>query len=147
MSASELRAPGKAGPEARVPPDAYHRVRDVLGDLFPEPAEPVRRADLMRWALILLEVVAVALGALVMLARIGGRPAWQSVWAEDPGVYLPGALAHPWHLLQPYGGYLQLVPRIIGQIAALLPIRRGTSCRYPPYDCSSCQGCASAPGR
>ena len=58
-----------------------------------------------------------------MLARMGGRPAWDSVWAEDPGIYLPAALAHPWHLLQSYGGYLQLVPRLIGQIAALLPIR------------------------
>jgi hypothetical protein len=123
VSASELRAPGKAGPEARVPPDAYHRVRAVLGDLFPEPGEPARRAGLVRWALIVLEVVAVALGALVMLARIGGRPAWESVWAEDPGVYLPGALAHPWQLLQSYGGYLQLVPRVIAQIAALVPIK------------------------
>jgi hypothetical protein len=59
----------------------------------------------------------------VMLARIGGRPAWESVWAEDPGIYLPQALAHPWHLLQPYGGYLQFVPRLIGQLAAMVPIR------------------------
>jgi hypothetical protein len=123
VSASELRAPGKAGQEAHVPPDASHHIRDVLGDLFPEPPEPARRAGLVRWALILLEVVVVALGALVMLARIGGRPAWESVWAEDPGVYLPGALAHPWHLLQSYGGYLQLVPRVIAQIAALVPIK------------------------
>ena len=68
----------------------------------------------------------VALGALVMLARPGGRPAWDSVYAEDPGVYLPAALAHPWHLLQSYGGYLQLAPRLIGQIAALLPIRQAS---------------------
>jgi hypothetical protein len=58
-----------------------------------------------------------------MLARYGGRPAWDSVWAEDPGIYLPQALAHPWHLLQSYGGYLQLVPRLIGQAAALVPVR------------------------
>jgi len=65
----------------------------------------------------------VAVGTVVMLARIGGRPAWESVYAEDPGIYLPQALAHPWHLLASYGGYLQLVPRVIGQIAALVPIR------------------------
>jgi hypothetical protein len=59
----------------------------------------------------------------MMLARIGGRPAWRSVWAEDRGIYLPGALAHPWHLLQSYGGYLQLLPRLIGQLAALVPVR------------------------
>ena len=80
----------------------------------------------MRWAFPLVQVAVVVLGALVMLARIGGRPAWDSVYAEDPGVYLPAALAHPWHLLQSYGGYLQLVPRLIAQIAALLPIRHAS---------------------
>jgi hypothetical protein len=98
----------------------------MLADLFPAPAGPGPRAGLVRWAFPLVQVAVVALGALVMLARIGGRPAWDSVYAEDPGVYLPAALAHPWHLLQSYGGYLQLVPRLIGQIAALLPIRHAS---------------------
>ena len=99
----------------------------MLADLFPAPAEPGPRAGLARWSvLILVQVAAVALGALVMLARMGGRPAWESVWAEDWGIYVPGALAHPWHLLQSYGGYLQLVPRLIGQIAALLPVRHAS---------------------
>jgi hypothetical protein len=123
VSRSELRAPGQAGSGAYLPPAAGHGVRAVLADLFPAPARPARRAGLVRWAFLLIQIAAVALGALVMLARMGGRPAWDSVWAEDPGVYLPAALAHPWHLLQSYGGYLQLVPRLIGQIAALLPIR------------------------
>jgi len=99
----------------------------VLGDLFPEPAGPAPRARLARSAFPLVQVAVVALGAVVMLARMGGRPAWDSVWAEDPGIYLPGALAHPWHLLQPYGGYLQLVPRLLGQVAALLPIRHASA--------------------
>jgi hypothetical protein len=98
----------------------------MLADLFPAPPEPAPRAGLARWAFPLVQVVAVALGALVMLARIGGRPAWDSVYAEDPGIYLSAALAHPWQLLQSYGGYLQLVPRLIGQAAALLPIRRAS---------------------
>ena len=124
MSASELRAPGQAG--SGVPPAAGHGARAVLADLFPAPPEPARRAGLARWAFPLIQIAVVALGALVMLARVGGRPAWESVWAEDPGIYLPGALAHPWYLLQSYGGYLQLVPRLIGQIAALLPIRHAS---------------------
>jgi hypothetical protein len=99
----------------------------VLADLFPAPAEPAPRLGLPRWASVLVQVAVVALGALVMLVRIGGRrPAWKSVWAEDRGVYVPEALAHPWHLLQSYGGYLQLVPRVIGQVAALLPIREAS---------------------
>ena len=127
MSASELRAPGQTGPGAHPPPAAGHGVRGVLADLFPAPAEPAARARLARWAFLLVQVAVVALGALVLLARMGNRPAWDSVWAEDPGIYLPGALAHPWQLLQSYGGYLQLVPRLIGQIAALLPIRHASA--------------------
>ena len=123
MSASELRAPGQAGPGVDRRPAAGRGVRAVLADLFPEPAGSAPRAGLARWALFLVEVAAVAVGAVVMLARVGGRPVWDSVWAEDPGIYLPQALAHLWHLLQSYGGYLQLVPRLIGQAAALLPVR------------------------
>ncbi|HYB89268.1 MAG TPA: hypothetical protein VEC76_20645 [Streptosporangiaceae bacterium] len=123
MSAPELRAPGQAGSGAHVPSAAGHGAGAVLADLFPEPAKSAPRAGLARWAFLLVQVAVVALGALVMLARMGGRPAWDSVYAEDPGIYLPQALAHPWHLLQAYGGYLQLVPRVIGQAAALLPIR------------------------
>jgi hypothetical protein len=122
VSAPELRAPGQAGAGADPPAAAGRGVRAVLTDLFPAPAEPAPRAGLPRWAFLLIQVGALALGAIVMLARIGGRPVWNSAWAEDPGIYLAGALAHPWQLLQAYGGYLQLVPRLIGQMAALLPI-------------------------
>ena len=126
MSAPELRAPGRAGSGAQLPPAAGHGFRDMLAELFPAPAEPAPRAGLPRWAFLLVQVAAVALGALVMLARIGGRPPWESIYAEDRGIYLPEALAHPWHLLQSYGGYLQLVPRLIGQSAALLPFRHAS---------------------
>lgn len=124
MSAPDVRAPGQAGPEAQPQPAAGQGVRAGLADLFPAPAGSAPRGGLPRWAFLLVQIAVVVLGALVMLVRIGGgRPAWHSVWAEDPGIYLPWALAHPWHLLQSYGGYLQLFPRLIGQIAALVPIR------------------------
>jgi hypothetical protein len=126
VSAPELRAPGQAGPGSDVPPAAGHGVRAVLADLFPAPAETAPRAGLARWAFLLAQVAAVAVGALVMLARVGGRPVWDTVYGEDWGIYLPQAIAHPWQLLQSYAGYLQLVPRLIGQIAALLPIRHAS---------------------
>ena len=112
----------------QLPPAASRgeRVRAMLTDLFPAPSEPAPRAVVPRWVFVLVQIAVVALGAVVMLARLGGRPAWESVYAEDPGIYLPAALAHPWHLLQSYGGYLQLVPRVIGQIAALLPIKNAS---------------------
>src|SRR6201989_39366 len=122
MFARDLRAPGQAGSGEFLPPAAGHGVRGVLAALFPPPPGPARRTGWARWAFPFVQVAVVALGAVVMLARISGRPAWASVYAEDPGIYLPGALAHPWQLLQSYGGYLQLVPRLIGQRAALRPI-------------------------
>ncbi len=109
MTAPEVRTPHRA--RTHLPPAAGHRVRAVLADLFPAPPGPGPRSGLVSWALsVLVQVVVVALGAAVMLARISGRPAWESVFGEDPGIYLPWALAHPWHLLQSYAGYLQLVP-------------------------------------
>jgi hypothetical protein len=95
----------------------------VLADLFPAPAKPARRDGLARWVFLLVQVAAIAVGAVVMLARTPGRPAWDSIYGEDRGIYLPQALAHPWQLLQSYAGYLQLVPRLISQMAVLLPLR------------------------
>ncbi len=124
MSAPQVRAPGQAEPGAPPAQAADQGLRAILAELFPAPAEqPARRPGLPRWAFVLLQVAAVALGALVMLARYSGRPVWETVYAEDPGIYLPYALGHPWHLLESYAGYLQLVPRLIGQVAALMPIR------------------------
>ena len=73
---------------------------------------------------VLLLAAAVPLGVLVMLARVAGPvPAWDSIYGEDLGIFLVQALQHPWHLLVPYAGYLQLVPRLIAQFAVYLPLR------------------------
>jgi hypothetical protein len=126
VSASEVRAPGQARPGTDAPLAGSHDLRAVLGELFPAPV-PAPRWGLGRWALVVAaQVLMVAAGALVMLARVPGRPVWKSVYGEDPGIYLAQALAHPWHLLESYAGYLQLVPRLIGQIAALVPIRHAS---------------------
>jgi hypothetical protein len=70
-----------------------------------------------------IQVVAVAIGVLVMLWRVPGIPAWNGMYAEDYGVFLPQALAHPWHLLTPDGGYIEFGPRLIAQLVAFLPLR------------------------
>jgi hypothetical protein len=72
---------------------------------------------------VLIQVVAVLTGVVAMLGRIPGTPAWDGMYAEDYSVFLPGALAHPWHLLVPYAGYVELGPRLIAQFAASLPLR------------------------
>jgi hypothetical protein len=69
-----------------------------------------------------IEILAVLVAAAAMLPRVAHVPAWGLVYAEDNGVFLVQALAHPWDLLAPFGGYLELVPRILGQIVSLLPV-------------------------
>lgn len=83
-----------------------------------QPAQGRRRL-----AGVALQVAVLCAGAIVLLLRVGGTPAWDSVYAEDNGEFLVGALTHPWHLLVPYAGYEQLGPRLIGQlIASFLPL-------------------------
>ena len=122
MSADQLRVPGIAGPA--VPGQASGRsVRALLAELFPLSADPPARPALAaRLASLAVELAALAAGTLLLLVRISGRPAWDGINTEDVNVFLAQALAHPWHL-QSYGGYLELVPRLIGQIVSLLPIR------------------------
>jgi hypothetical protein len=67
-------------------------------------------------------VAVVCIGAVVLLLRVGGVPAWDGVYAEDQGVWLFDALAHPWHLFVPFGGYEEFVPRLVGQLVSYLPL-------------------------
>jgi hypothetical protein len=71
---------------------------------------------------VAIEVAAVCIGTVVLLLRIAGIPAWDTLYAEDQGVFLFDALAHPWHLLVPFGGYAELVPRLAGQLVSYLPL-------------------------
>ncbi len=76
-------------------------------------------------------------GTVVLLPRIAGVPAWDSIYAEDQGVYLFDALAHPWHLIVPYGGYegvrapprrpAGLLPAACGRRGAVRAGRAGTA--------------------
>ena len=100
------------------------RAVGVLRELFPEPAEQVPRR-VPRGLPVLLLAAMVPLGVLVMLVRVAGIPvpAWDSIYAEDLGIFLVQVLQRPWHLLAPYAGYLQLVPRLIAQVVFYLPLR------------------------
>jgi len=100
-------------------------LRAALATLFPvAPGVPPGPGGLLRErpVRVVLEVLAVLVAAAALLLRIAHIPSWDVVYAEDNGVFLVGALAHPWDLLAPFGDYLELVPRILGQIASLLPV-------------------------
>jgi hypothetical protein len=113
----------------------WRRVSAALTVLFPEAPEPGTpqpqpgpgHADAAgsggrRALYVAIQVGAVCVGTVVLLLRLAGVPAWDSVYAEDQGVYLFDALAHPWHLIVPYGGYEEFVPRLIGQLVSYLPL-------------------------
>ncbi len=110
-------------------------MRAALVVLFPETPErgtpqpqPVpghadaARSGGRRAAYVAIQVAAVCIGTVVLLLRIPRIPAWDSLYAEDQGVFLFDALARPWHLLVPYGGYEELMPRLIGQLISYLPL-------------------------
>lgn len=77
------------------------------------------------WEGALLVGGLLVLGMALQLLRLGGTTALHSIWAEDGQVFLQGALEKGfWEALaSPYGGYLVLVPRLIGEAAAWLPLR------------------------
>lgn len=65
------------------------------------------------------------LGTVLQLLRQPGVPAWDTVLAEDGGIFLTDALQRPGAgvLVQPYEGYLHVVPRLLAAAAAVLPLQ------------------------
>lgn len=93
----------------------------ALRELFPsgDPVPP----PMPRSMYLFVQAVAVIAGTVVMLLRVAGIPAWEGIYGEDIRFFLPEALNHPWHLLTPFGGYVELLPRMLAQAAALLPLQ------------------------
>jgi hypothetical protein len=122
--AAARAAPPAASGSAAEPDPLLGRTGRVLATLFPaEPPRP-RRSARAAAGVAFGYVAAIALGAWVLLERQGGRPAWTTVWAEDRWLFLPGALVHPWSSLsQAADGYLSLLPRVVADVVARLPLR------------------------
>ena len=91
--------------------------------LFPEPAPAKPRPWNWRVASILGQAAAVTAGTLAMLLRVtGGQPAWDSMYWDDYGTFFIPSLEHPWGLLIPLHGYVQVLPHLIGMLATSLPL-------------------------
>jgi hypothetical protein len=102
---------------------AFGRVGQLIAPLFPEPPVRDKARGTRRWLIAAAYLVCLVAGAALSLARYVGTPPWKTMYAEDLPVYLVEALGHPWRsLFSPYAGYLQLVPRIIGQLMSMLPL-------------------------
>jgi hypothetical protein len=95
----------------------------VRQGLFLAPPADRRRPG--RGELALLAVSVIALAVVLQLARIGLGNAVGSLWAEDGPILLQGAFEKGFldALLTPYAGYLILVPRLIAEIGAAVPLR------------------------
>lgn len=78
----------------------------------------------MAIVLVLANVAAIAVGAIILLERQTGRPAWDDVGNEDFKFFLSAALAHPLSSLwTTYNGFLPLGPRLIAEVVATFPFR------------------------
>jgi hypothetical protein len=62
---------------------------------------------------------------VLQLARIGWTGSLDALWAEDGPIYLAGAIEGGFldAITTEYAGYLVLVPRLIGEVGAALPLR------------------------
>jgi hypothetical protein len=104
-------------------PDPAGGIRGALASLFPvAPARAVPLTWGWRVLIAIVQVAAVLLGAAVLLLRVPGVPAWDTVYAEDYFVYLIGALQHPWRIYAQFDGYEQLLQRVVGQGVTYLPL-------------------------
>ena len=94
----------------------------VLGALFPLAPAAAPRTWTRRGVAVAAQVAAVGIGAGVLLLRIPGLPSWDAVYAEDYWAFLIGAYQHPWKLFVPFGGYEQLLQRVVAQFVSYLPM-------------------------
>jgi hypothetical protein len=87
----------------------------------PQPDRTARPLPVRAGVLLAFLVV----GTAVQLVRTPGLPAWNSLGAEDGGIFYTDALNDPLvtTIGRAYEGYLHVVPRLIAAFASLLPVR------------------------
>lgn len=102
---------------------AIRTLREQLNaSLFREAPSGLGRLGRTEGAVAALAFLVLA--AVAQLFRIGPETALDSLWAEDGPIFLQGAISHGFvdALTSPYAGYFVLVPRLIGEVGAAVPI-------------------------
>ncbi len=104
--------------------DAIRRLRDMLNRVVFLPSPPAT-LRFKGWEGVVVLVSFLALAVVLQLLRIGPSSALNSLWAEDGPVFLEKAMTHDLHgvLTTPWSEYLVVVPSLIGEIGALVPLR------------------------
>lgn len=108
--------------EAAQDTPPHQGARGVLGSLFPESAVPAPRPLGRRVLSAGLQIAAVGIVMILLLLRVPGRPSWDGIYGEDYWMFFPQALTQPWHLFITFGGYEQLLPRVIAEFATYFPL-------------------------
>ena len=93
----------------------------ALRALFPLAPEPTPRTWIRCGMSAAVQIAAVGIASVAMLWRVPGRPAWHTIFGDDYFWFLAQAIQHPWHWGQ-YGGYVQVLPRLIAQVVSYLPL-------------------------
>jgi hypothetical protein len=89
--------------------------------LFLDPPPERRRLGHGEAAIVAAALVVLAM--ILQLFRVGPSVALNSLWAEDGQIFLQGGLQSGLHAtFDTYAGYLVLVPRLIGEVGALVPL-------------------------
>jgi hypothetical protein len=103
---------------------ALGRLRKVLDrSLFPQaPADALRFRG---WEGVVVLLAFLALAAALQFLRAGPTESAKALFAEDGPVYLGGALTNGLFdsLTSPYAEYLVVLPRLIGELGTIPPLR------------------------
>jgi hypothetical protein len=104
-------------------PVTLQRLRARLDEhLFPPaPPSPSRAA---KWERAGVVAALLVLAIVAQLARVGWQGSLQGLWAEDGPIFLQEAIGRGFGetIFAPYSNYLVVVPRLIGDAAALGPL-------------------------
>jgi hypothetical protein len=96
--------------------------RKIDEGLFPSAGDAGPRFSFGEGALVvgLFLLIATALSVLRL-----GTDGYRTVWAEDATVFMESAFTHGfWHsIFEPYAGYLNVVPRLIGGFGTVIPLQ------------------------
>ena len=121
MVIPETRDPDQVAGAVTAEKATAEGIHGALRALFPLAPEATPRTWVRRGMAAAVQIAAVGLGALVLLLRVPGRPAWRTIFGDDYFWFLAQAIQHPWHWGQ-YGGYVQVLPRLIAQVVSYLPL-------------------------
>jgi hypothetical protein len=106
------------------PANAIRQLRSRLDESLFSPAPSGETT--VHWGERLAVVIALmALAVIFQILRVGPSTGIESLWAEDGQIFFQQALVQGfWEtVFSPYAGYLVLVPRLIGEIGNLVPLR------------------------